>query len=409
MSKYVFNQETQKIELHFEKSDYMGLSDDIKKEIKSAFLWSGKAGAWVSRSTKNHYWALRVAEKLGLSNGGKIGERLSYAEELERKSERAEARAERYEGHAENAAQRAKQLQSVFDKHRGDIAFFTQPIIVGHAGSQAFSNYRERLFDRYKKGFEEYRKSAYYQDRAATSRATADNAKLQDRVYLHNRIKEQNKKLRNYQGYIVENENNLYEVQQGKILKKYTGEVVTAENIETSIEDLLEKYDYEQGKLEFFEKCLEDLGGIQFSKENIKVGFVVEVRHSSCEVISAGPANITYKILDGGAKGMVLTAPYAEIVKIIHAKEKRETIANPYQAGDILCKHRSADNTICQAYQVIKTTPTGVRLQQIAIKDGQPVANSFISDKSMQKKVTKSKYSDFVGVYVDDWQLHKYA
>lgn len=411
MGKYLLNKETQKIELHFDKSEYMALSDAQKKEIKSNFLWSKMAGAWVSRSTNNHYMALRVAEKLGLEDAGSTGERLSYAEELERKAERAEARAERYETYSENAGKRAEQLQAALNKHRGDIAFFTQPIIAGHAGSRAFANYRERLYRRYEKGFEEYQKSEYYRDRAAIARATADNVKLKDRRYLDNRIKEQNKKLKDYQGYIVTNENNLYKLQQGEILRsRYSGELITIEAVESRIEELLEKYDYEQGKLEFFEKCLDDIGGIRFSKENIKVGFIVEVRYSgqNCEIVSAGPVNITYKILDGGAKGMVLTAPYAEILKIVKATEKKEEIVNPYQVDDILCAHRHYNNSIYKAYQVIKTTSTGVKLQQIAVENGKPIPDRFIGEKQVQRKVTKSKWSDWVGVYMDDWQLHKY-
>lgn len=410
MGKYLLNQETQKIELHFDKSEYMALSDEQKKEIKSNFLWSRYAGAWVSRSTRNHYWALKVAEKLGLSDGGKIGERLSYEEELNRKAERAEARAERFEEYAGNAAERAKNLQSVLDKHRGDIAFFTQPIIAGHSGSRAFANYREKLYRRYERGFEEYQKSDYYKDRAATARATANNAKLKDRVYLHNRIKECNANLKKYQERIVAYENNLYKLQNGEELKAWDGSLLTIEGQEKGIESTLEKYEYEYDKLEFFEKCLDDIGGIQFSKDNIKVGFIVEVRYSgqNCEIVSAGPVNITYKILDGGAKGMVLTAPYAEILKIVKATEKKEEIINPYQVGDILCAHRHYDNSIYQAYQVVRVTKTGVKIQQIAVENSLPVANKFIRDKQMQKKVVKSKWSDWIGVYEDDWQLHKY-
>lgn len=408
MGKYILNQETQKIELHFGKAEYMALSEDVKKEIKSNFLWSRTVSAWVSRSTNNYYRALKVAEKLGLEDGGKTGKRLSYAEELNRKTERAEARAERYEEYAGNAAARAKQLQSSLEKHRGDIAFFTQPIIAGHSGSRAFANYREKLYKRYEKGFEEYQKSEYYQQRAATARATANNAKLKDRVYLHNRIKEQNKKLKDLQGSIAAYEDNLYRIQNGEKLLNYYNQPLTAEGQEKRISELLEGYDYEYGKLEFFEKCLDDLGGIQFSKGNIKVGFIVEMaRWGRCEILSAGPVNVTFKILDGGAAGGVLTAPYAAIVEIIQAKEKTAKIKNPFVTGDILCKHRHADNSIYQAYQVIKVTATGVKLQQIAIENRAPVAGKFIGEP-MQKKVTKSKFSDFVGVYVDDWQLHKY-
>jgi hypothetical protein len=46
MSKtYVFNKETQKIELHFSKEEYQALSEELKRELKSAYLFSGKAQA----------------------------------------------------------------------------------------------------------------------------------------------------------------------------------------------------------------------------------------------------------------------------------------------------------------------------------------------------------------------------
>lgn len=67
MSKsYLFNKETQKIELHFSKEEYQSLSEELKRQLKSAYLFSGKAQAWVSRSTNNHYNAIKVAEKLDL-------------------------------------------------------------------------------------------------------------------------------------------------------------------------------------------------------------------------------------------------------------------------------------------------------------------------------------------------------
>lgn len=410
MSKeYILNKETSKIELHFEKSDYMSLTAEQKDSLKSAYLWSKKNNAWVSRSINNHYNAIRVAEKLGFTDGGSVGERLSYAEELERKAEKAEARAERYEEYSENAEKRAKQLQADFNKYRKDWSWLTQPIIAGHAGSQAFKRHKDKVMARYERGFEEYEKSEYYQDRAATARATADNSRLKDKVYLHNKIKECNSNIKKLQDSIVACEDRLYRIQQGEIIKSWNNTLITAERQEARIEELLEKYEYEQDKLEFFEKHLEELGGVQFSKENIKAGYVVKVkRWGRVEVLSTGSVNITFKILDGGASGGCLTEPYAAIIEIIEAKETKKKIDNPYSIGDILCKHRPSDNSIYEAYQVIKVTATGVKLQQIAVEQGIPIKDKFISDKRIQKKITKSKWSDFVGVYMDDWQLHKY-
>jgi hypothetical protein len=410
MGKYILNQETQKIELHFAKAEYMALSEEQKKEIKSHFLWSGKAGAWVSRSIHYHYRAVQIAEKLGLENGGKEGERLSYAEELERKSEKAERRAERYEQYSENAEKRAENLQSEFNRLRKDWSWLTQPIIPGHAGSRAFGNHKAKVMARYEKGFEEYEKSDYYKERAATARATADNAKLKDRVYLHNRIKEQNSILKKLQESIVAAENNLYKLQQGEEVKAWDGSLLTVEGQEERIERTLEKYEWEHDKLEFFEKCLDELGGIQFSKDNIKVGYIVNMkRWGRCEILSAGPVNVTFKILDGGASGGVLTETYAAIVEIIQAKEKTAKVENPFKVGDILCKYYGMEsrNGVYKAFQIVKITATGIKIQQIAVENRKPVPDRFIGEPT-QKKVTKSKCSDWVGISDDGWRLDKY-
>lgn len=401
---YVLNKETQKIELSFDKAVYMALSDEIKKEIKSAFLWSNKSSAWVSREIRSHFRAHQVLTKLGATDCGSVGERLSYAEELDRKSERAEARADRFEEYAVNAEARAKQLQSALKHHRGDIAFFTQPIIAGHSGSRSFANYRNKLYARYDRGFEEYKKSEYYQDRAATARATAENAKLSDRVYLHNRIKECNLNMKKLQSYIVECEERLYRINKGEELKNWQGEIVTAESLESAIERYLDKYDYEQGKQEFMQDCMDKLGGVEFSKDNIKVGYMVQSSLGVCEIVGAGPQNVQLKT----QHGFVITKPYADIKKIIAAK-KPESIVNPYSEGDILTACRPADGSIYKAYQVIKTTATGVKLRKIAVDNGQPIRDKFINDELIQKKVTKSKFSDNIGVWLDGWQLYKYT
>lgn len=410
MGNYVLNQETQKIELRFSKPEYLAVSEDQKKEIKSNFLWSGRAGAWVSRSINHHWRAEQVAVKLGFENAGKVGERLSYAETLEVKAEKAEARAERYEQYSENAEKRAENLQSDFNKYRKDWSWLTQPIIAGHAGSQSFARHRNKVMARYDKGFEEYKKSEYYQQRAATARATADNSKLKNRIYLDTRIKECNKNLRTYQKHIAEYEEMLYKIQSGKELKKYSGEVITEEYIENCISERLEKYEWENDKLEFLENCLEEIGGITFSKENIKVGYIVRIaRWGRCEIISAGPVNVTFKILDGGAAGGCLTDPYAAIESIIAEKETSEKIENPFQVGEILCKFRPSGNSIYKAYQITKVTASGIKILEIAIENDIPVAGKFIGKEVIQRKVTKSKFSDFIGVYDDNWQLHKYT
>jgi hypothetical protein len=408
MGSYFLNRETRKLELHFEKSEYQALPESMKSEIKSSFLWSSKQGAWVSRTVNNHWMAERVAKKLNLENSGMIGERLTYAEELERKSEKAEARAERYETYSDNAQKRAETLQADFNKYRKDWSWLTQPIISGHAGSRAFANHKNKVMARYDRGFDEYKKSEYYQDRAATARATADNKKLGDKVYLHNRIKECNKNIKAYQGHISKCEEALCQIQQGKTFKRYDGTIVTEESQEELIEKYLDRYEYEQDKIEFFENCMENLGGCNFSKENVKKGFIVKIKtFGDCEVVSTGAVNITFKILTGGASGHCGKCPYEAILEISGVK-LADKVENPYEIGDILTKSNISGSQILSAYQVVKVTDSGVKIQNIAISNNVPQLGQFTSSKQQLKKIVKSKFSDFVGIYIDQWQLHKY-
>ena len=75
-------------------------------------------------------------------------------------------------------------------------------------------------------------------------------------------------------------------------------------------------------KQAFIGNHLDEIGGNRFSKDNVKIGYIVKLQRSDkAEVISTGSVNITYKILEGGAKGMVLKAPYAAITEIIEAKQ----------------------------------------------------------------------------------------
>lgn len=312
---YIFNLETGKIELHFDKAEYQSLPEATKKELKSAFLFSGRTGAWVSRSKEpNLYRPKQVAAKLGFTQEQRQGERLSFAEQVERQAERAEARAERFEGYADNAERRAEGLQKEFNSHRGDIAFFTQPIIAGHSGSQAFARRRERIYARYDKGFEEYRKSEYFRDRAAIAQNTADMKKFSNPIYLDNRIKECKKNIRAMEKNVIQYEEMLHSLETATDEKPniYAGSSYTVEKLTDWINDLLERIEAEMDKQGYMENCLDVIGGNKFSKDNIKPGYIVRmIRWGRCEIISTGPVNVTFKILDGGASGGVLTEAYA--------------------------------------------------------------------------------------------------
>lgn len=374
MKPYIFNLATTKIELHFEKSEYAALSAEQKSNLKSAFLWSRAGSCWVSRAKEPNLWrAKQVAAKLGFTEEQRQGERLSFSEQVERQAERAERRAERYEQYAENAANRGASLQAPLNRMHGDIAFFTQPIIAGHAGSQAFARQRERMFAQYEKGFEEYRKSGYFQDRAKTARATADGAKYRDVAYLDRRIKECKKEIKAREKNIIHYEEILSAIENGEKKKRMDGTPVTAEIVTGWMEHEFELIEKAIDKQAFLEACVDQCGGIQFSKDNIKIGFHVRLNDgfdSEVEVIGAGPQNITYRILTGGAKGMVLQAAYAEIKEIIKAEEFRET--HPFTVGEQFTAEqyvRVGDSPkwerIHVTYEIIKASSKTIKLKPV--------------------------------------------
>lgn len=376
---YIFNLKTTKIELHFDKAEYDALSDAQKQEIKNTFLWSSKGKCWVSRAKEPNLWrAKQVASKLGFTEKQREGERLSFAEQLERQAERAEARAERYEQYAENAEKRGEQLQKPLQSMHGDIAFFTQPNINSSAG-RAFTNYRDRLYARYDKGFEEYRKSSYFKDRADTARGTATQAQYSDPAFLDRRIKECKKEIRDRRKNADRYEKALTDIENGIERKKYNGEVITAAEVTSLLERELELIEKAMDKQAYLDNCLDELGGIQFSRDNIKVGYIVSLKHiDQAVIIGTGPKNLSYKILTGGAAGMTLTAAYAEIKKVIKAEERKPD-PHPFQVGEkftAVSRDYSGglQNVITTeiVYEIIKASDTTIRLKPVGT-DGKTI------------------------------------
>lgn len=374
MRQYIFNPETTKIKLYFEKSEYEALTDEQRSDLKSAFLWSRVGRCWVSRAKEpNLGRAKQIAAKLGFTEELREGERLSFSEQVERQEERAERRAERYEQYAENAVRRGEALQQPLNQMHGDIAFFTQPIIADHAGSQVFARRREKMFAQYEKGFEEYRKSGYFQSRAKTAKETADGAKYRDVAYLDRRIKECKSEIRARKKNIIHYEEALSAIESGEKKNRIDGTPVTAEVVTGWLEHEFELIEKAMDKQGFLEACVDECGGIQFSKDNIKIGFHVRLNDgfdSEVEVIGTGPQNITYCILTGGAKGMVLQAAYAEIKEIIKAEKLRET--HPFTVGERFTAEqyvRVGDSLkwerVRVTYEIIKASSKTIQLKSV--------------------------------------------
>lgn len=359
---YTLNQETQKLELHFDKATYAALDDSQKSQIKSNFLWGRRSGCWISRAKyPNTHNAERVARSLGLENAGKTGERLSFAQQMERKQERAEARAERYEARAEHAAERGAALQKPINDMHGDIAFFTQPNINTSAG-RAFTRRRDKMLASFERGMDEFSKSEYWQERAAQARQTATGRGLDDRAFVLRRIEECKRDLRGLQRTVERCETILKQLDNGESVSIY-GREMTAEKAERWMEETLDRMEATLDKLGFYQNRFDELGGCEYSSENIKPGYIVRVqRWGECRVTSTGPKNFTFLILRSAG---ALTAPYAEIETVLKATEAKPD-KHPFKVGDTFTCHRwnSAKREAEKLeYRVIRATDKSVTLQ----------------------------------------------
>ena len=360
---YILNRETCKLELHFDKAEYDALSDAQKQSIKSAFLWGRRSGCWISRCKEPNLWsAEQVAKALGLANAGAIGERLSFAAQQERKAEKAERRAERLENAASRAEARGEALQKPITDMRGDVAFFTQPNINSSAG-RAFTRKRERMFAAYEAGFKEFNKSAYYRNRAATARDTAAQKGLQDKGFIGRRIAECESSLRKLKKNVDQYESTRQQIEQGAQLTRYNGVPLTLDIVNEWIETTLDRMEAQLDKLGYYQDALDALGGVEFSQDNIKPGYIVEVKHfGACRVVSTGPKNITYQ---PGVDGVVLTAAYAEISRIVSAEEKAAA-PHPFNVGDTFtCSrwNREKGDVDVLEFRIIRATDKSVTIQ----------------------------------------------
>lgn len=376
---YITNKTTNKIELHFEKSVYLALTDAQKSAIKSACLFSRSGGCWVSRGYVGSWSAVnarKIADEIGLENAGSEGERLSFAEQQQQKAERAEARAERYEARADRAAEHAENLQSPIESMRGDTAFFTQPNINSSAG-RAFTRLRERMFSAYERGFEEFKRSEYWRERAETARQTAKGCELKSISFCQRRIDECNhdikantKNLDTYRDY-------LRRIESGEQIKRYNGEIMTREAVEELIESTLEKIDASIDKSEYYQAMIEQQGGQQYTAENVNVGDIVRVEcWGNVEVLRKGSKNF----LGMTERGNHFQMCYTEITQIIKQQTGERDIKHGFKAGESYTvkmydyeKHEYTSTTV----DIVKVTAdratvrvNGGRAKAVAIRNG---------------------------------------
>lgn len=264
MNTYKRNLETQKIELNFEKSTYTALSEEVKKRIKSNFLWSNYAGAWVSRAKgRNTYQAEQIAKELNLTFEGEMGEVLSFAEQVEREQQRAQDRAQRMEIRQEKAEQKSTEYYNNA-KQIGSFIPMGQPILVGHHSEKRHRRDLDKIDNSMRKSCQEDDKAKYYENKVQNATYTAEGEKFKNVNYLLNRISDCNRDLRA----------NTRSLEGKDLVNRATGEKQVngceiseqrREKLEIVRAEILEK-------LDFFTTKLKEIGGGELTAERIKEG-----------------------------------------------------------------------------------------------------------------------------------------
>lgn len=391
MIEYIENKETGKMELHFSKSDYQALPDSDKKEIKSNFLWSSASGCWVSRCKFPHFYSAdRVAEKIGAVKQEAKGERLSFAEQMAEKAERAEARAERAEARAEIAITRGEQLQKPIHDMHGDVAFFTQPNINTTAG-RAFTRRREKMFATFERGYDEFRKSEYYKEKAESARQTAQTATKPDIAFCDRRIKDAEKTIRAQERNVDSYKNTLEKLERGEAVKRFNGEPVTVEEVLGWIEQADDITEQAISKIIYYKEIINSYGGVNFSRDNVKPGYIVKLDNGdNVKVVSVGSVNFAYKT----SRGFYLTAAFAEIVEIVEAVEEKPK-AQPFKAGEQFTIKEYKNNDYTKRVETVYTI-TKATDKSVTLSDGK---RSF----TRQPKIRPTCNGDMWALFVTDY------
>ena len=190
------------------------------------------------------------------------------------------------------------------------------------------------MFSAWEKGFDEFRKSEYYAERAAIARQTAEDTKPTDKGFIDRRIKDAEKTIKAQRKNIEYYRKYLERIENGEEIKQYNGDILTADMVQEWIENAELIIENAISKSIYYHECMEEAGGVAFSKNNIKEGYIVELdRWGKCRVTGTGKVNISYSIMEGGAAGDGGKAAYAEIKRII-SEEVLEKPEHPFKVGD---------------------------------------------------------------------------
>jgi hypothetical protein len=172
------------------KADWLTIPEADRDQIKRACLWSGSRGCWVSRALAHRFWARDVLLRNGFEDRGTTGAKLTFAEKVEAREQRAEERADRMADRADRA--RAEADGRFGAAHAiADVIPLGQPILVGHHSEARHRRDLAKIDNHMRAGVEAMDRAKHYQQRAAAARETAEGKQYRDPGFLGRRISEQ--------------------------------------------------------------------------------------------------------------------------------------------------------------------------------------------------------------------------
>ena len=317
IGNYYINNEMQKLILEFNKEDYLKLSDETKKELKSKFLWSGKKQAWVSRGKKGSFSfrnAILFAEANNLKKEEEVGKELSFSEQKEKEKAKAEYKENKISEKIKTLEKEINEIDKKLDSPPyNDYSFLTEPIKIGHHSEKKHRNARQKMSNMLTKRYQIYNEILSLKEKTPLQRLIGlesnifyVNKKVED---IQKEIDRAEKKVEKYKETIALIENtqeksigqNEEEQKKAKeyVNKKYEylKNVVgfSTPNGEKRYLSLIQKAKEKQNYYKRIQEELKGQGFKVFSKESIeKEGYnSVKIRDNWYEIIKLNPKTVT--------------------------------------------------------------------------------------------------------------------
>lgn len=278
---FIRNLEDDKLEIHFTKPEYMKMDNEKKQFFKSRCLFSGTRQCWRSRGKIDSVYWLKTLIDWGFEDRGTEGERLSFADQVEREQAKAEVRAERSEKYMEK---NEKASESAFD-HAHDMLQVIppgQPILVGHHSEKRHRGLLAKHDNTMRKAFDLKEKSAYYAEKLKNAQYTADGTKFKNMGYLANRIKECERDINIYKRRL---EGKMYSYSQPSEISEKEKEYWTR------------KLEEVEDKLGYMTYCLQQIqvedGKILYDKNTLAGKKHVKIKGRWMDLVKCNPKSIT--------------------------------------------------------------------------------------------------------------------